>query len=243
MTKPRVLVGVVTYEGKDYIFPKCYEAIRNFDYPSDRYDTLIVDNTEGHGYANQMKRRGYRKVEHVKRGKNSRIALAKSQNLIRKYALENDYDYVLFIESDLVPQPNTINRLLAHRKRVVGSWYLLGHDYKFPCIFLNAKKGSFTGTRPVGVVEEDGERKAHPQEIREWWQSGLRECEGCGLGCTLVRTSLLEDYPFFNDHRFDTHHSDVWWYMSLRRDNIPVFVDTDVNVPHYPSDWGDVEDR
>lgn len=246
MGNPRVLVGITTYKDKHYMMPKCYNAVRNFKYPKDAYDVLIVDNTRDSGrYANKLKRLGMRRVIHIDRGENSRVALARSQNYIREHALQNGYDYVLFVESDLLPDPDALMRLILHGKSIVGSWYYIGHDIKLPCIFLNAHVGAFNGTRQLGIrLEEDGNKRV-PQfnEVGEWWQSGLRECHGCGLGCTLVARSIIEKYPFWTDPRFDNKHSDVYWYMNITNDGHKVFVDTDVNIPHFPTKWSDVKDR
>lgn len=246
MGKPKVLVGITTYKGKDYMMENCYKAVRAFNYPSDCYSVLIVDNTaDGGRYARQLKRRGMRQVVHIDRGENSRVALARSQNYIRQHAIDGGYDYVLFVESDLLPDPDALLRLMLHAKPVVGSWYLIGHDVKLPCIFLNHHLGAFNGTRQVGIRLEDEGRKRLPnfQEAQDWWQSGLRECHGCGLGCTLVDIEIIKKYPFWTDPRFDNKHSDVYWYMNLTNDGYRIYVDTDVNIPHFPSKWDDVADR
>lgn len=245
MNKPKILVGIVTYEGKDYIFPQCYNAVRSFDY--DNYDVLIVDNSKSKKYSTILKRRGYRTVVHVERGANSREALADSQNYIRAYAIEKGYDYVLLVESDLVPDRQAINRLLAHQKRVVGSFYLLGTGkFRYPCIFTFQQDSEHNalGTRPVGVTVQEGKKLLNVPEINEWFDSGLRECAGCGFGTTLIETSLLREFPIYNFYSDKTtHHSDVWWYYTLNKNNVPIYVDTSVNIPHYPTDWEKVEDR
>jgi glycosyltransferase involved in cell wall biosynthesis len=237
----KVLIGIVTYEGKDYIFPKCYEAVQNIDYHN--YHILIVDNSSTMNYYHKMIQRGYSKnnctIKHITRAKNSRDTLSDSQNYIRKYALENDYDYVLFVESDLVPPPDSLKRLLNHGKLVVGSVYwlegsnFLGTKGRIPCIF-------FTKSHELGVT---GTRLIYPEELQKFLNTGLRNCHGCGLGCTLIHKNIIKQFPFWTDERFDNKHSDVYLYMDLHNARIPVFIDTDLTVPHYPSKWDDVKDK
>jgi glycosyltransferase involved in cell wall biosynthesis len=236
---PKVLVGIVTYDGKDYIFPECYKAVRNLDY--DNYDVLIVDNSKGNSYYTKLLREGYKNVVHLQRAKNTRDTLSDSQNYIRHRMLDGNYDYLLMVESDLLPPPETITRLLNHNKLVTGSLYWLqgkipGQEGKFkiPCIFfLEYKKESQAmGTRLITY-----------QELPSFLNTGLRQVHGCGIGCTLFARSIVEKYPYWTDERFDNKHSDVYLYMDLHNNHIPVFVDTSFEVPHFPSDWGQVIDR
>lgn len=248
MEHPRILVGITTYKPKDYMIDKCYRAVKEFDYPSDKYDVLIVDNTDDKGrYANQLKKRGFRKVEHVARGANSRVAINRSQNLIRRRFLEGDYEWLLMVESDLLPPKDTLKRLLGHKKTVVGSWYWIGTgNVRTPCIFVNQVINGFGGTRPLGIIRhsiDDNSGKFDGAEIMSWWNSGLRQCHGVGFGTTLIHRDVVQEFPFWTDERFDNKHSDVYFYLDLERANIPVFVDTNVEVPHFPTDWALVEDR
>lgn len=248
MTKknPRVLVGVTTYEAKDYIFDRCMQSIAAFDY--DNFDVMVVDNSKSFDYFLKLKRRGYQNVFHVDRGKNSREALTKSQNYIRAKMLEGGYDYLLFVESDLLPPPDTIIRLMGYGKPVVGSTYMIGTgDYQVPCIFLDdIRKEGFKATRPLGIkVEDDGRKLRNPREIEMFLNTGgpIKQAHGVGFGCTLIKREIIEKYGFWCDERFDDKHSDVYFYLDLSRDRVPVFVDITGVVPHFPSDWGKVADR
>lgn len=242
-------MGVTTYEGKDYIFEECIRAINRFDYPKDRIDVVIVDNSPTPAYATKLKRRGHKRVERVLRGASSREALTKSQNRIRQILLAGDYDYLLFIESDLICPTDLPKRLLSHNQRVVGSVYNIARDEKFvPCIFVNYRnEDGFLGTRPLGLTPPDitGKKYYNPAEINEFFNdpNKLQQVHGVGFGATLIEKSIVARFPFWCDERFDDKHSDVYFYLDLQNNNVPVFVDTSVLIPHYPSDWGQVMDR
>lgn len=252
---PRILIGITTYDKKDYIFEECYNNARKLDYPSDKYDILVVDNTRDKGrYASKMKRQyGVTWCERVERGANSREGLTKSQNLIRKRFLEGDYEFLLMLESDLIPRPEQLKKLLLFLKGnnlpVVGSTYYIGTgETKVPCIFLNDfRMGGMAGTRPLGVQRDPvtGQNiAADMDEVHKFLANGgFQKVHGCGLGCTLIRRDLMERFPFWCDERFDNKHSDVYFYLDLERNQIPVYVDTGVVVPHYPIPWDTVEDR
>lgn len=235
MRYPKILVACPTYEGKDYIINQWVDAVRNIDYPN--FEWLIVDNSVGTSYTRKLRERGF-KVVHVPRGGNSRQALCNAQNYIRKKVLDEGFDYWLSLESDLLPPKDIIWRLLPHQKSVVGVIYYLGawDDPKIPkpaCLFtLDMKDGHQMGTRML-----------HPSESAKMLNTGLQKVHGVGLGCTLIKRSILERYGFWTDTRFDNKHSDVYFYMDLHNAGIPIYVDTDITVPHFASDWTKVKDR
>ena len=230
---PKVLIGITTYEGKDYIFPDCYNAVKNFDYPN--YEVIVVDNSKTSAYVNKLRRKGYSKIHKIQRPKNSRDALSDSQNYIKNYFLKGNYDYLMFIESDLVPSPETLSQLINHRRQIVGATYYIGNDkLRVPCIFvLDYKKESVSmGTRLIALNEVDS-----------YLNTGLRKVHGIGFGCVLFRRDLMNRFSFWTDERFDNKHSDVYFYMQLQNAGIPVFIDTNHVIPHYPSKWEDVGDK
>jgi len=232
---PKILVATTIYDKKHYAFPKWWKAVKELSYPS--YGVLIVDNTADNGnYARKLRRiignKG--KVIHAERKKNSRDTLSYCQNIIRQRVIDEDYDYWMSIESDIVPPSDTIQRLLQWGQPVVGGLYEIGHDVKRLCVFLRHDKGNGTvGTRLITAKEDEEIRKT----------KGLIKIHGCGIGCALIRRDILERFPFWTDERFDNKHSDVYFYMDLDNNKIPVYVDTTIFCEHYNSDWGKVEDR
>ena len=219
-----------TYEGKEYCRKEFVENISNLKYPN--YDFLMIDNSKEEDYYNKLKAEGV-PVVRVPRGSNSREALAAAQNYARKKALEENYDYVLSVESDIFPPKDIIQRLLRHWKPVVGAWYYIGgfnNTPKIPCVFT---VNSSSGTRLIT-------NKEHEMMLNK---GGLHQVHGMGVGCTLIDTNVLKDYVFWYDERFDNKHSDVYFYMDLWNDKVPVYVDYDIMVEHKNSDWNLVSDR
>ena len=230
---PKVLVAVPTYEGKNYIFPECYKAIKAFTYPN--YEIVIIDNTESVDYFLKSKRAGYKEFVHVQRGGNSRQALCNSQNYARKKAIDEGFDYLLFVESDLIPKPDIIESLIARAKPVLGSLYFIGTGgVQYPCLFLKEYKKD---------VMAMGTRMLLREEVPDYINKGLKQVHGLGLGTTLIRRDIFTRFPFWYDERFINKHSDVYFYMDLDNNGVPVFVDTDIITPHFPSKWEDVKDR
>ena len=240
MSFPKVLVGVVTYDKKGYMDDLFYGNIEGMSYPN--FDVIIVDNSSDKKYYSKLKRRFKNKknyvVKHVSRGDTSREAQAKSLNKLREHFLAGDYDYLMLIESDLVPPKDIIERLMNHKVSVVGSVYLIGYaDSKTqpprPCLFGVKRK-------------EGGEAKTFnypPSEGFAMFGKGLIQVHGCGFGSTLMKRDIIERFRFWYDLNPPIKHSDVLFYMDMHNATIPIYVDSDMIIPHYNSDWNQVTDK
>ena len=228
---PKVLVAIPIFDQKDYIFKENFEAIKNIDYPN--YDYVYIDNSASSAYVKKLRRRGAKAVR-VPRGGNSRQALCNSQNYARNKAIQGNYDFLMFVESDLIPTPECIRRLMNHQVGVAGATYYIGTDIKIPCVFTTEWKSE---------QHQMGTRLITLNEVDSFLNTGLRRIHGMGLGCTLIRIDIIKRYPFWYDERFTSKHSDVYFYMELQNDSVPVYIDSDYVIPHYPSKWSEVGDR
>ncbi|HEY9704670.1 MAG TPA: glycosyltransferase [Allocoleopsis sp.] len=229
--EPKVLVFSPTYEGKDYIFDKFWNAIQSINYPN--WEFIMIDNTDGLHYTHKLRQRGV-PVVHVERGENSRQALSNAQNYAREKAISEGFDYILSVESDLIVTPDVITRLVNYDKPVVGATYYIGHEFKIPCIFF-VQQNIYTGDTRTRLMQ--------PSQVKSFLNTGLRRVHGMGVGCTLIRRDIFTRFMFWHDERFPNKHSDVYFYMELENNGIPVYVDTDYIIEHYPSKWEDVKDR
>lgn len=235
MALPKVLVATETYEKYDYVFPTFYHKIKNLTYPN--YDFMVVDNSATLDYYRKLKRRGFKNIYHVERGRNSREAVARSLNFIRKKFLEGDYDYLLHLESDVIVPSDVIERLIKHQRPVVGGVYEIGYGTKNqpyrPCLFkayFNEKGEVYTAEIPR-------------DEAYAMLGTGLQQVHGMGVGCVLIEKWVLKRIKgFWWDERW-LKHPDVFFYMDLHNLRIPVFADTDLTLEHRNTlKWDDVED-
>lgn len=234
MALPKILVATTIYDKKDYIFWKYYNNIKSLTYPN--YDILLVDNSADKQYITSLKRKGVRNVVSVPRGRNSREAVANGMNKIREKVLKGGYDYWMSIESDLLPPKDIIERLLLHQKLCVGAMYVIGYDYSptqppRPCLFKTRKlEDGTTGT--YNLDQKEG---------FEHFGQGLIKMHGMGVGTTLIHRSLLEQFAFWWEDS-EIKHSDVYFYMDLHNNGYDVYLDSDIIIPHWNSDWRHVKD-
>ena len=233
---PKTLIFTITYSGKDYCLDEFIENAQKINYPN--YKHIMIDNTaDGGVYYNKIKEKleplGI-EVYRTERGNNSREALARSQNFARDYALENNYDYMFSLESDIFPPHDIIQNLIGSGKRVITGLYFIGtKNLKVPCITLlkfNNTLGAW-GTRLLAV-----------DEFNAYIRNGVKQVAAGGFGCCLIERAVFEKIEFYYDSRL-SGHSDVYFFNDCFRNKIYVYVDTDIVCEHKNSEWSDVEDR
>lgn len=92
---------------------------------------------------------------------------SENRNYIAAQAIKNGCDYLLFVDDDMIFPPDTLDRLLAHDKDIVGGIYMTKYEVQAPVIeYLDP-------TRP----------------------SELFKCGAIGTGCLLIKTEVFKKVP------------------------------------------------
>lgn len=99
-----------------------------------------------------------------------------SRNSLAEQALKANADYVLWLDSDMVFEPDTLERLLADDKDMVGALYFRRAVPFTPVIYSDYK-----GNIEDGLIWTP--QKEYPQS--------LFEVAGIGFGCVLMKTDIL----------------------------------------------------
>jgi len=102
-----------------------------------------------------------------------------ARNKIVYRALEQEFDYVFFMDSDMEFPPNTLDRLLSHNKDIVGGFY------------VRKKKGYLPNAFKLGFAEQD--------KLLTEFVEDFREVEAIGTGCLLIKTDVFNNIktPWF----------------------------------------------
>ena len=241
---PKVLVAAPTAVAKNYCFEEWISNVMKFTYPN--FEIRLFDNTNDNGkfcrYMNEYYRKNYgndnkfmaiNTLSLHKLSSNSVIEkMAYSHNDCRRCCLQNGYDYLLHLESDLFQQKDIIEQLYFSVKPVIGALYYVDNgQYRKPMI-----------QRRINV----GEDKYIKHIISQNFVAGedLVFCDGTvkqaahiGLGCVLISKYVLEKIKF-RFIRGENNHPDTYFAEDCFKNKIPIFIDTSIVVRHDNQAWG-----
>jgi len=142
-----------------------------------------------------------------------------NRNHICQTALENGFTHVFLVDADMSFPGDTLDRLVAHRKDLIGAAYNFRQHPKRSVIKLDDGKGGcyspilVTGTQPF-------------------------VCYSIGSGCKLVTTQALAHIPrpwFALDFDKDGMLSvsdDSWFCQQARKVGIQTFCDPTIEAKH-----------
>ena len=150
-----------------------------------------------------------------------------SRNKLAGMAMQMEADYILWLDSDMVFQPDTLERMMAvldeHPEIDVlsGLYFRRGHPFT-PVLFKTLEVNE-QGTLDWSDFEE------LPDE--------LFEIAGCGFGCVLMRTDCLLDIAAKeNGGRWFTPIADAGedcaFCIRARREGYRIFCDPSINLGH-----------
>jgi len=231
MYLPKVLVATPTYEGKNYCLPQFIQNVANFTYPKSRFDFMIFDNSATPDNAKMISKK-YGVNCHWKDYKGCTIIdkLAQTHEAIRIHALNNHYDYLLHLESDVFPQEDCIEQLLWTKKSIVGIPYML---------FSGGQRRLVTqGVAERDLYNEDFISFLNLSFVHHFYMNGgVQRCGTNGIGCTLMKVQTIKNIPF----RFvegDDSAPDTWFTRDLATLRIPYYVHTGLSAFHWNREDG-----
>lgn len=123
MDNIKVLLAAPTFDGMRYCQEEFYSAVKELE---GDYDILIVDNSRGSSYTEEIKDLLGEKgvvIHDPTAEEKSIFRLISSRNLVLNYALENGYSHVLMLDSDVIPPRDIISKLLSCDKSIVSGLY------------------------------------------------------------------------------------------------------------------------
>jgi hypothetical protein len=240
----KVLVGAPVYEGTRYSIKKFLERIRELDY--DNYDVLLMDNSRGDEFFEELQ--GEKGVIIIKdgidEGKNL-LRVVSSRNKILDYGIEKGYDYVLMMDSDVLPPVGIIGELLGHGKDIVSGLYynyfrVSGKIKSMPVAWKFFTEEQFEELKRLDIKLKF-DAKSH-EDIRRFMTEeeaesrDLLEVSICSPGCMLlsrvvcekVRYGLLRGKEILGESTTD----DIYFFREARRNGFKAFCDTSLRCEH-----------
>jgi len=230
---PKILIGIPTYSGKAYCESEFFERVLEISYLKKDFAVLIVDNTrDGGEYAAHLKATYPEfKVLHFESNDVVYKRLFMSHEEIRLQALKMNVNYLLHLESDVIPPKDIIQRLLLARKSIVSPLYHLS---------LSANRHLVQRNRQWGMAFSDkyswGYAYGHANS--SYVDGTIKRIQTSGIGCILIHKSVLTAVPFRYRENVDSA-PDSAYAKDLLLAGYENFCDTGTVVKHLNSeDWG-----
>lgn len=141
--------------------------------------------------------------------------VAHNRNKLAAGALDK-YTHLLMVDSDMEFNPDTLERMLAHDKPILG---LAANHRRLPL---------------ESVVKPLKEADVHKELPKELFQA-----MSCGTGVMLIKSEVFKKIPApwfeFSYENGERIGEDVSFCMKAAKQDIPVFVDPTIAVRH----WGE----
>lgn len=136
--------------------------------------------------------------------------LPEARNALHNHFLDSQTKYMVMLDSDVMPPPNFLERLIAHNKPIVGGYY-------------HRKNGKF---EPV-VYDRVGD----DWRIRTKEGQGLEKVDGAGAGCWLMRRDAAEAIGR-NPYNMNRGGEDFELCLKLKEAGIPIYIDWSIACAH-----------
>lgn len=146
-----------------------------------------------------------------------------------KFAINEGFDYILMIDSDMMLPKDTIIKYLEtlenpEHKCDIVSGLIFKRSFPFqPCIYLKARV----------IEQEDKSYKPHLEGIIKWTENSIIPIEACGMAACMIRTSILKDIkkPWF--YPFPSMGEDITFCIKARQEaGAKIYCDTRIDVGH-----------
>lgn len=209
----RVLVGTLFSDVKDYAIRDYFKNVCKFSHPN--FDFCAVDNSKDKkyhkkifNYFSEHKKNsniGKLTVLHAPRvHPQSEVFMAFSANELRKHFLKHNYDWLLYLECDIFPPIDILERLLCFNKPIISGLYFTGEG-KTSYPMIDGKSFYLDGMRinPMGYLQGF-------YDIKDWLTP--RPVINSGLGCSLIYKDVIERIPFRADDERIFHHDTTFAY-------------------------------
>ncbi len=221
--EPKVLVAAPTWEGHKYILPKYLDRVKNLSYSN--YSILLVNNGKTKAFTRYLIKQGIKAIR-VPYSEDVFERITVSRNAIINYILQHpDIEYVLCLDTDVIPPKDIIQSLLKHDKDIVGGLIHAGFENKFPCVLKN------------GYLIKNGVRGLQFyswKEIKEMKsKSLLQEVYATSVACLLVHRKIFESGVRFRYAKSIRVGEDIWFFAECNEKGFKFFVDLSRKIPHF----------
>lgn len=145
-----------------------------------------------------------------------------SRNDIARVAVDNDYDYVLYVDSDMVFDKDDLKRLIEHNVGICSGLYL-------------TRRGENKNVIYSKIITRRRFPFRAPKLIHDNRSTGFGRIAACGFGFCLIQTSVLKTMFKHYKNLFEPFKGvgeDIAFCIRARRCGFYTFCDRDVKLGH-----------
>ncbi len=214
--KKKILIGVVTSYLHAFCLDRFIGSIENQTFRD--FDVLFVDNSKS-DYNEILEKKGFTVIKDAP--KENRIEnIISGRNIVRDYFLKGCYDYLFFLDSDVIAPENALKKLLSHKKPLVTGVYPTlkqggGNQHVIPCLTY--------------YISEDIVEQVPSEDCRS---GKLIEIGVAGLGCCLIHRKILEKIAFRNIGDSKKAGEDAAFFYDARKKGFTAHADTSIDCTH-----------
>jgi hypothetical protein len=202
----------------------------NFSYPN--FEIMLVDNSDDkmEFFERIDKQYGKKIILHKLfnfHKLNIRETIARSREIIRQYAIHDDFDYFLSLECDVFPPGNILEHLIALQRPVVSIPYFIGQKGESHLLTVECEPGTrYAATQMAGPLEAFVKTTGRVEPIFH-----------SALGCTLIHKSVFTKVKFHAENPESEAFDDSYFYEDLLKLQIQPFTDFSIIAKHFNQDW------
>ena len=145
-----------------------------------------------------------------------------ARDTIAKYAVENDYDYVLYVDSDMVFNADDLMKLLSHQVGICSGLYV-------------TRAGERKNVAYSKVITRRRFPYREPKLIEDDSSTGFAPVSACGFGFCLIKVSVLKCMLKYFKSLFEPFKGvgeDISFCIRAKRLGYKTFIDRDVKLGH-----------
>jgi len=231
MSNPKVLIGCPSSYHSEYALKHYREGINKIEY--DNYEVLIVENSDpkvdNNTYFEKIKLIGLPVIK-AKTMKDVRDTIVFSRNLLRAKGLEEDFDYFLSLEQDVIPPPNVIKKFLKDIEKNNSIKVISGVVFYYN---WNAKGDKLVPSPQLWDFDSENRNSEYMYYIspKDLNTPQIKEIKASSLSCVFIHKDVLEKVRFRVDHK-EKGFDDMFFCMDVRKEGFKVYVDTEVRCDH-----------
>ena len=233
----KILICSPTAAAKNYCAEKWLLTLNKLKYPN--FEVVVYDNTSDGGananYLNFLSQQlcvtfPFKAIHIPDTSKMDLLSrLTKSHNACLLYAMQNGFKHILHLETDVMPEPDVIERLLAHKKKVVGAMYYRDEGKSRKLMVQRHIRRAYNNILAVNMG---------PQDDVCFINGTLKKVAHVGLGCVLIDLNIFKNGFVFRYKQGIDAAPDSYFAEDCFRYGIDIWADTSLICEHHNMAWG-----